>query len=173
MKAWKTSLVILFSIFLIALAAFSYAQKETEVLAFNDRKTGELLAYLPINDQDHFQLKFTHSVHLSDVYEEYRVEDQKLYPEQLIYEDTAIGMPSNAGEGATFEMKDGKYYISNLTGSHDYIDLSIGQVKARHTLIFQGEQYMLKEYVGAGTVVRIQPVSLSRWKLLRGVNVLE
>ncbi|SEB20680.1 hypothetical protein SAMN05421743_12841 [Thalassobacillus cyri] len=143
------------------------------VLALHTKDTDKPSLFLPVEEGDRFQIKFTHSIHLSDVIEEYEVKDKKLIPVQLIYEDTAVGMPSNAGEGETFKAKDGKYYITGLKGEHKYIDLSVGQVKAKHTILFKDRSYLLKEYVGGGTIVRIQPLYINNWELLRGVNVHE
>lgn len=143
------------------------------VLYFQDPYSKELLAYLPIEEEDQFQIKYTHSVHLSDVYEEYKIKEEILYPLELIYEDTAVGMPANAGEGETFEMKDGKYYISNLQGRYETITLAVGQVRANHTIIYQGQSYELKKYVGAGKIVTIAADRITNWKLLEGAEMNE
>ncbi|WP_028781908.1 DUF1850 domain-containing protein [Thalassobacillus devorans] len=143
------------------------------VLALHTQDKGKPSLFLPVEEGDHFQIKFTHSIHLSDVIEEYEIKNKKLIPVQLIYEDTAVGMPSNAGEGETFEVKNGKYYITGLKGEHKSINLSVGQVKAKHTILFKDRSYLLKEYVGGGTIVRIQPLYINNWELLRGVNLHE
>ncbi|WP_371068803.1 DUF1850 domain-containing protein [Sediminibacillus sp. JSM 1682029] len=160
-------------IFLLAAAAILLFYPYRYVLAMQDPFTDEILAYFPIKDTDHFQIKFTHSVHLSDVIEEYEINHEMIYPYQLVYEDTAIGMPSNAGEGETFEMKDGKYYISDLQGSFSEINLAVGQVRANHTIIYQNQSYLLKDYVGEGTSITITPTHESNWHLLKGVNIHE
>ncbi|MFG6149585.1 DUF1850 domain-containing protein [Halobacillus sp. B23F22_1] len=143
------------------------------VVAFQSMDRQGPNAYMLITENENFELKFTHSVHLSDVIEEYKVKNGKLYPVQMIYEDTAIGMPSNAGEGETFEMKDGKYYISNLQGSHESINLSVGQVRADHTIIYRKQSYLLKDIVGAGAVIKIEPDHVSNWELMRGETLDE
>ncbi|SDM40233.1 DUF1850 domain-containing protein [Sediminibacillus halophilus] len=168
-KGW----LFIVSIFLLAATAVLLFYPYRYILALQDPFTDEILAYLPVNDTDHFQIKFTHSVHLSDVIEEYEINQETIYPYQLIYEDTAIGMPSNAGEGETFEMKDGKYYISNLQGSLSEINLAVGQVRANHKIIYQNQSYLLKDYVGAGTSITITPTHESNWHLLKGVNIHE
>lgn len=129
------------------------------------------LYYLPVSESDHFQLQFIHSVHLSEVIEEYKLQGEQLDPVRLIYEDTAIGMPSNAGEGETFEMKNGKYYISDLQGVHSSLDLNIGQVEAEHTINYKENSYLLKDSIEAGTWIRITPRNVSNWKLWRGVKL--
>ncbi|SDX48115.1 DUF1850 domain-containing protein [Salimicrobium album] len=131
----------------------------------------ERVYFLPVSENDHFQLQFIHSVHLSRVVEEYEMKGRSLKPVRLIYEDTAIGMPSNAGEGESFEMKNGKYYITNLQGSHSSLDLNIGQVKAEHTINYHDNSYLLKDSIEAGSWVRIAPAYVSNLELWRGVKL--
>ncbi|GGF16468.1 hypothetical protein GCM10010954_13840 [Halobacillus andaensis] len=157
--------------FLLAVVWAFYPYRS--VVAFHQVDRQGSNAYMPITDNENFKLKFTHSVHLSDVIEEYEVKNGKLYPVQMIYEDTAIGMPSNADEGETFEAKDGKYYISNLQGSHESINLSVGKVRADHTIIYKKQSYLLKDIVGAGSVIRIEPDRVSNWELMRGETLDE
>ncbi|SDK23409.1 DUF1850 domain-containing protein [Sediminibacillus albus] len=170
----KKRLLVISTVLLLAAALSMFLfYPYRYVLSFHEPFSEEILAYLPIKETDHFQIKYTHSVHLSDVIEEYEIKDETIYPYQLIYEDTAIGMPSNAGEGETFEMKDGKYYISNLQGSFQEINLAVGQVRANHAIIYKNQSYLLKDYVGAGTKVSIAPTRESNWHLFKGVNIHE
>ncbi|SDJ42091.1 DUF1850 domain-containing protein [Salimicrobium halophilum] len=141
------------------------------ILAIEPMPEKEELYFLPVSESDHFQLQFIHSVHLSEVVEEYELQKDMLDPVRLIYEDTAIGMPSNAGEGETFEMKNGKYYISDLQGSHSSLDLNIGQVEAEHTINYKGRSHLLKDTIEAGSWVRIEPKRVSYWELWRGVEL--
>ncbi|WP_077623790.1 DUF1850 domain-containing protein [Sediminibacillus massiliensis] len=160
---------ILFSSFVFLFLFYPYRY----VLSFQDPFTDKVAAFLPIKNGDHFYIQFTHSVHLSEVFEEYEIIGDTIYPVQLVYEDTAIGMPSNAQEGETFEVKDGKYYISNLQGSYPEINLAVGQVRANHTILYNNKEYLLKDYVGAGTSISIVPVYQNNWNLFKGVNMLE
>ncbi|MBM7551154.1 DUF1850 domain-containing protein [Thalassobacillus pellis] len=143
------------------------------VLGFQKPKEDELLMAIPIAEGDTFQLKYTHSIHLSEVIEEFKIKNDKLYPVKLIYEDTAVGMPSNAGKREQFELRNGKYYITGLNGSHQSITLSVGEVRAAHKIVHDSRTYLLKEYVGAGTIVKIKPQHVSKWQLLGGVKVHE
>ncbi|WP_181349288.1 DUF1850 domain-containing protein [Thalassobacillus sp. CUG 92003] len=170
-RKWKLAIILVLFLFLAGALVLFYPFRY--VLAIHYVKTDDLGAYLPVSEEDHFQLKFTHSVHLSDVVEEYEMKRTQLYPIQLIYEDTAIGMPSNAAEGETFTERDGKYYITNLNGVHDKLSLVVGEVRADHTIIYKGQSYLLKEYVGAGSWVNIKPLRMSNWELLRGEKLHE
>jgi hypothetical protein len=144
-----------------------------QILALENPDNGELLSYLPVTDGDHFQIKYTHSIHLSDVHEEYRVQGERLYPYQLIYEDTGVGMPANAEAGQTFTMDDGKYIISNLQGSTDKLYLTIGAVKANHQIIFNNTSYSLQANIGPGETIAIKTRNVNHWMLWKGDRLHE
>ncbi|RYM06366.1 DUF1850 domain-containing protein [Sporolactobacillus sp. THM7-7] len=137
-------------------------------LTFEDPETHQLLAWLPVRENDHFQILYTHSVHLSDVFEEYELRDGKLRPFQLTYEDTAVGMPANAGAGESFEIKNGNYIIKDLKGAYQELNLTIGQIKANHRIVYQKKIYTLKNYFGAGKAILIKYEKLSNWHLWKG-----
>lgn len=143
-------------------------------LVFFNPKTDEILAYVPLSDEQAFKMKYTHSIHLSDVVESYRVtSDGEIQQYELEYEDFAIGMPSDASEGETFETIDGKYYLKNMNRVFPHIDLRIARVRANHTLIFENNEYPLLKTFEKGTRVRIKIVKLKLPQLLKGVNIIE
>lgn len=148
-----------------------FPYKQTITFYFED--TNQLLLFLPLKESDTFQIEYTHSIHLSDVIETYKIENEKLVQTQLEYEDFAVGMPSNAEGNERFEKKDGTYVISNMERRFQAIDLRIGQVRANHKLIYDGEKYELAKRIGGGTWVRIIPARLSLWQQLKGVNISE
>ncbi|MFC0524737.1 DUF1850 domain-containing protein [Pontibacillus salicampi] len=145
------------------------------VLSLQKQRTGQLLAYLPVKENTTFQIQYTHSVHLSGVSEYYQAKGNSLQPTKLVYEDTAIGMPSDAHGDDVFKMEDGKYIIekSEHAKPFDELNLSVGQVRADHQIIYQNQSYLLKEFVGAGTDVIIDAKRLNRWQLWKGVSMLE
>ena len=101
-------MVPLFILILAIIAAFLVIPFKT-ALVFEYENSGKLLAYLPFKQQEKtFQLKYTHSIHLSDVIESYKVsasEEIRLY--ELQYEDFAIGMPANAEAGKDLRQETG------------------------------------------------------------------
>lgn len=102
------------SIFLIIIILFAVIPQH-QAIVFQPNNTKATLAYIPIKDVTTFQIRYTHSIHLSDVVESYKITpDQKLQQVELMYEDFAIGMPSNAEAGETFEQINGSYYIKNM-----------------------------------------------------------
>ncbi|MGG0719045.1 DUF1850 domain-containing protein [Robertmurraya massiliosenegalensis] len=160
-------LIILFITFLVFIPF-------KQVLVFEYKNTEEVLAYIPLKKEQAFKIKYTHSIHLSDVLESYKIiKNGNIQQYELMFEDFAIGMPSNASEGETFEEIDGKYYIRNMKQTFPYIDLRIGQVRANHRVIFQSNEYSLSDYIEPGTWVRIKTRKLSVIQQLKGVNIIE
>lgn len=145
-----------------------------QALVFEYTKTNRVLAYIPFPKESTFQIKYTHSIHLSDVIESYKVKpNQQIQLYELVYNDFAIGMPANAEEGETFEQKNGKYYIRNMNRTFPSFDLRIGQVKANHRVIYQDNTYPLSRFIDPGTLVRIKIKNINLLQQLKGVNILE
>ncbi|GGD18507.1 DUF1850 domain-containing protein [Pontibacillus salipaludis] len=176
MKNRRFQLVVGISLIAVAALAVLIFYPNRTVITFQHIRSGEELAYLPIHQQKHFQIRYIHSVHLSEVIEEFELqEDHSIQPKKLIYEDTAIGMPSNAYGEDTFEMKDEKYIITKgpNTKTLPSINLSVGQVRSEHTIVYGGESYLLKEFVGAGTSIKIEARDMSIWQMWKGVKMSE
>lgn len=163
-------LVSLISSIIIIFVFIPYKQ----ALVFEYQNTGKVLAYIPLIKEQTFKIKYTHSIHLSDVLESYHItKDGDIRQYELMFEDFAIGMPSGANEGEIFEKKDGKYYIKNMNIVFPHFDLRIGQVIANHTVIFKEKEYPLTNYIKPGTWVRVHVMKLSYIQQLKGVNIIE
>lgn len=145
-----------------------------EALVFQYQNSGKILAYIPISEGETFQMKYTHSIHLSDVVESYVVtKDHQIKQFELMYEDFAIGMPENASDGETFEQKNGKYYLKNMNRLFPSFDLRVGKVRANHILIFESNEYPLALVLEPGTWVRLKIERMNLWQQWKGVNILE
>ncbi len=104
-------------------------------LIFHDGESGELTAFLPLNKNDSFSITFTHSIHLSDVVEKYRVtDDLQIEQYEIIYEEFGIGMPHNALENEEFIYEDGKYHIRNMEHQFGSLNIRNGEVVSNHRL---------------------------------------
>jgi hypothetical protein len=161
------------SIFLIIIILFAVIPQH-QAIVFQPNNTKATLAYIPIKDVTTFQIRYTHSIHLSDVVESYKITpDQKLQQVELMYEDFAIGMPSNAEAGETFEQKNGSYYIKNMKRIFPFFHLRIGQVIANHKVIFNNKEYPLSRSIAPGSSVKVEIRKLNYFELWKGVNILE
>jgi hypothetical protein len=170
MRKWKVAVILLF-VSLLLFFFFLFFIPYKQVIAFTYEDKEHLLAYVSLKNDQTFQLKYTHSIHLSDVLESYRIDDKQFTLTELAYEDFAVGMPSNAEKGEVFEEKDGVYYIKNMNRSFPFIDLRIGQVRANHRLIYQHTTYTLSNSIKPGTWVRISLKKITLWQQWKGVNI--
>lgn len=166
---------VLTSLILVAVVTALIFYPNHYVLTLKKLHSDQLISYIPVDEKDSFEIRYTHSVHLSQVREIFRIEQGNMKPVKLIYEDTAIGMPSNAQDGDTFRVEDGKYIIekSEDTKAFPSFNLSVGQMRAEHKIIYKDKSYLLKKYVGAGTNIQIDLEHLNRWQLWGGVDMLE
>lgn len=143
-------------------------------VVFQPIRPASTLVYLPLGHTSKFKIKYTHSIHLSDVVESYKItEDGQLHQYELMYEDFSIGMPANAGEGESFEQAGGKYYLKNMRVLLPSYYLRIGQVRANHRVIFKDNEYPLSHSIRPGTLVKVEFRSLTFFQAWKGVNILE
>jgi hypothetical protein len=171
-KACKRSLLLLALIFTFILILLFTPMKEC--LVFQFQNSGHVLAYIPISKGETFQIKYTHSIHLSPVVDSYLVTEYgEMKQYELMYENFSIGMPANSAVGETFVQKSGKYYLKNMNRVFPSFDLRVGKVRANHTLIFQEKEYPLSNYLEPGTWVRIKIEKINLWQQWKGVNILD
>ncbi|WJQ10195.1 DUF1850 domain-containing protein [Geobacillus stearothermophilus] len=136
-------------------------------------KDGRVAAYIPVSTGDTFAIRYTHSIHLSDVEETYKVlTDGTIEQIALAYEDTAVGMPADAEPGETFMLRDGKYYITGMERKFPSISLSIGRVVANHRVVYQGKTVALKTVIPPGSIIDIKVRRLSLFECWKGVNLI-
>ena len=147
-------------------------------LIFYQENTDEIEVFLPIKPGETFQIIFKHSIHLTDVVEKYSVTDElNVEQYEIVFEEFGIGMPSNAEEGATFEYKNGKYYISNLNNIFESMNIRNGKTVSEHRLLWGTEEnekmIWFNEYFepGAWFTVKVENISLLQY--LKEVKIHE
>ncbi|MDJ0330627.1 DUF1850 domain-containing protein [Planococcus sp. S3-L1] len=166
----KIFLFVTILLIISSLIAFIPSQK---YYVFIDNETEEVAAYVPVVSP-YFQLIYTHSIHLSEVIESYKVvSDNRIMMTELEYEDFNIGMPSNAGEGETFVEKDGKYFIKNMTKEIPEFRLFVGDVDANLSFKTKGHQMDLKRTLERGQSYTFRVEHLSLFQLRKGVRIDE
>lgn len=172
-KKYRKGIIFLVPLILLFITIVAFIPLK-QALVFEYQNSENVLAYIPLKKEQTFKIKYTHSIHLSDVLESYKIiKNGNIQQYELMFEDFAIGMPSDASEGETFEEFDGKYYIKNMKRTFPHIDLRIGQVRANHKVIFLSNEYLLSDYIEPGTWVRIKARKLSIIQQLKGVNIVE
>ncbi|MDG5473024.1 DUF1850 domain-containing protein [Jeotgalibacillus sp. ET6] len=163
--------ILCLALILFLLIAIAFPAKKA--ITFQDLRSEEILAYLPVQDHQAFQLEYTHSIHKSTVIDTYFVlPDDQIQQTELQFEDTAIGMPSNAMyEGEIFSEKDGYYLIENMNRIFPSITLRTSQVVISHKINTNGKSYEMHEFIKPGSLIKIEIKNLTLYQLLRGVNM--
>ena len=170
-KPTKPFLFLMLALILIFFVlVFAPIQKS---FVFIDNNNGEIAAFVEM-EKPYFQIKYTHSIHLSEVLESYEVmPDCTLKIVELEYEDFNIGMPSNAGKGESFVEKDGKYFIKNMKRTLADFRLFVGDVDAELSFVTSGSEFDLKRTLERGKSYTVRVQRLSIFQRLKGVKLDE
>ena len=161
--------VILFIIF-TTLAIINLLSRQP-VLVFANWKTQEIEALLPVESGTRFSIIFVHSIHLKDVIEKYRINEQnEIEQTDIIFEEFGIGMPSNAPPGAQFVTENGKYHIKNLNLIMPSMIIRNGKTVSKHRLVWfdkndQAHQVYFNDYFRPGAWLEIKVKNLPRYFL--------
>ena len=166
MKKW---LFIILPLFVSALFFFPFERSIT----FTETKTEQQEQFfLPLKNEATFQFVFTHSIHLTDVVESYRVlptdEFQLLAME---YSNVAIGMPSYAEEGQTLHYENGIYTLQYTDAKLKEFTLHIGDVDYKLNLQHKGRVIPLKEHLIRGKSYLVKIKRLSLYDKMKGVEL--
>lgn len=165
------SILLLFVLSIIIFFPFRTA------LVFYKQNTSQIVAYLPIEEGNSFQIIFTHSIHLTDVVEEYEVlSDHSIKQNEIIYEHYGIGMPANDADGGTLVYEDGKIHIKDMNRVFPYINLRNAKEVPKYRLVW-GETLehiaWFKDYFEPGARFTVKIDNLSLWQILKGVKIHE
>lgn len=174
MDKLKTFLLLTVS-FLVLIPLFLFFIPVQKAVVFYHENTTKISAYLPIDSGETFQIIFTHSIHLSDVVEKYRItKDNKIEQYEIIFEQFGIGMPSNAEAGQEFVYEDGKYHIKNLNNVFESMNIRNGRTVSEHRLVWgENDQHMVwfNDYFSPGACYTVKVEDLTLWKLMKGVKI--
>lgn len=170
----KQFIYILFGFGAIMLIIFIPTQSS---LVFYQENTDHIAAYLPLEKQEHFQIIFTHSIHLTDVIEKYEItKDNDILQDEIVYEEFGIGMPSNAEEGQVFESEDGTYHIKNLNNVFPEMNIRNGKTVSEHRLLWGDENDMqhkvlFNDFFEPGDWFKVEYTNLSLFKTWKEVKI--
>lgn len=171
MKRKKVILPILLSILLVLLVSIFLPVHM--VFTFTEYRTDHPKTYyLKMGEEQDFEIRYVHSIFLTDVIESYRVTDQNAIQSlSMQYEDVGIGLPGYADEGERLSIKDGIY---TLTYDHNIIEsfvLFVGDVNADLAFRYKGHEVDLKAYLTRGNSYTFRVQRQSFYQLMKGVNM--
>lgn len=144
-------------------------------ITFTETRTEQPSRYfVPLKGEDEFQLIFTHSIHLTDVIESYKVlSTNELQLLSMEYSDVAIGMPSYAEQGQTLQYENGVYTLRYEDAKIKEFTLHIGDVDYKLNVFYKGEIISLKEQLTRGKSYVVQVQNLSFYQKMKGVQLYE
>ena len=170
---WKKALptvILLFTLLVVLAFIFLPIHK---VFSFTEyRANHPEIYYVKLKNEQEFQIRYVHSIFLTDVIESYRVTDKNAI--QLLsmqYEDVGIGLPGYAEEGQTLSFKDSLY---TLTFEHNIIQsfvLFVGDVDADLAFRYEGLEVDLKDHLTRGKSYTFSVERLSFYQMMKGVKI--
>ncbi|REB09577.1 DUF1850 domain-containing protein [Sporosarcina sp. BI001-red] len=171
MKRWRIPLGLFVVMVLIAgvltipvKRAYTFTETRTE---------HPKLVYWLLEDESEFQIRYIHSIFLTNVLETYRVlPDSTLKFLTMRYEDVGIGLPAYAEKGETLEVtNDGIYTLTYEDKEIDSFILYIGDIDAQLAFRYKGIEADLKAYLKRGHSYEFCVKKLTVFELMKGVNM--
>ncbi|WP_313150876.1 DUF1850 domain-containing protein [Lysinibacillus capsici] len=129
--------------------------------------------YIPILDEQTFQIRYTHSIHKSDVLESYQyIKGNRIEMLEMEYEDLAIGMPGYAEENQTLIQRNGKYVLQfNNSAILDHFTIYIGDLDLSLVFNYAEREYDLKKDLQRGKSYLFEIKRLSLYEQWKGVRM--
>lgn len=164
MKRYSVIVVI------IILAAIIFIPSRTAFVFEQTRTEQPMMHYVLIDEDIAFQIRYTHSIHQTDVWEYYRITaDDAIRFVQMTYDKTAIGMPATADKGQTLTLENGMYTLRFDDTVIDDFTVLIGDIDADLSFYYAGQQYDLKEQLQRGESYRFSIQHLSLYERVKGM----
>jgi len=170
MQQRKFIITVLLS-FCICIVIFLPLQK---VFTFTETRIAHpKVHYIPISVEQTFQIRYTHSIHKSDVLESYQyIKGNRIEMLEMEYEDLAIGMPSYAEEHQTLIQRNGKYVLQfNNSAILDNFTIYIGDLDLDLVFNYADEEYDLKKDLQRGKSYLFEIKRLSLYEQWKGVRM--
>jgi len=164
--------VPLITFFICSIAILFFIPIKSAFTFTEHRMDNAKVHYVPLKNTNSFQIRYVHSIHLTDVIEFYEViANQKIRLLSMQYENLAIGLPGYAEKGETLTMQDGVYTLTYDDSVIDSFVMLIGDVDAELAFRYLGNELNLKKQLIRGKSYTFRVVKLSFYQMLKGVNM--
>jgi len=163
-------IIVLCSIFTFVLLFYP----NNKVLLFSEQRSeNPINSYISLKKDQNFQIRYVHSIHLTDVIEAYEItNNEKIRFLSMTYENIGIGLPGTAGEGETFSFIDGLYSLTYDDHIIDSFVMFIANIDAELAFQYMGNELDLKKKLKKGKSYKISVEKKSLFQLMKGVNLL-
>jgi len=137
-------------------------------LTVRDHENGALILALPLKEGESFDLRYTHSVNLSDVTDTIERRNDLLVCTQTLFTAYGVGIPVLAdGIGTDFIQTDEGFLITGIDHAQDSIPV-LTQPFPNQRILHRGEEISLVEAAGSGRVVELRVESVTLTERLLG-----
>ena len=124
-------------------------------LVVSNERTGAVFSALPMRRGETFQLRYTHSVNLSDVTDTIEWTGEQLVCRSTLFTAFGAGIPVLAdGIGTDFIQTDEGFVITGINKPETRI-LVMLQTVPNHRLLWRGQELALMRQYGSGTLLRL------------------
>lgn len=164
----------LFLIVLVLGIIFFFSPLYT-VFSFQETRTNNPeMYYINVSKEHKFNIRFTHSIHLTDVLESYEItKNNQIKPLSMEYEDVAVGMPAHAEEGQNLSYENGKYKLEYENKTLDNFTIFIGDIDMDLFFLYDGETYNMKKSLHRGSSYLFEVQTISLFDKLRGAVMID
>jgi len=152
-------------VFLILLGlCLSYFFQPLSYLQVVEVSTGQALLLVPLEPGQEFTLIYTHSVHKSPVVEIFTIQPPEgLLLKKIGFKDYGVGMPYSTPHKFILGV-DGFFWIEAIDDPLGSFTLRVQEIP-QHRLVLSGREINLLGLTQAGSLVRIEAVLGSRFRL--------
>ncbi|WP_243834314.1 DUF1850 domain-containing protein [Halanaerobium saccharolyticum] len=142
-------LFIVFSLFVFKVNTLQLVDYRADKIIWEER----------INDGDHFEIKYQHSVARTPVIEFFEIKDGKILLTGTEYQSYGAGLPTSAEQG-DYIVENDRFIIENIDQFLPEIMLRVSDY-AEHQFIFKQESFKLYKNLKTETLLQIKTDKIS------------
>lgn len=146
-------ILVLATAVIMAIAVYLFLGSRFSFLVLEIPETGEIVWAAPLSRDEHFQLRYIHSVDLLPVYDTYTGDNMQLVLVETRFRSWGAGL-GYMNEGV-LSGENGWTVIKAMQRQVGTVPLRVGTI-AEHTLLYRGKEFRLRDYVPAQTLVHIR-----------------
>ncbi|MCL1697964.1 MULTISPECIES: DUF1850 domain-containing protein [unclassified Lysinibacillus] len=168
----KRTLIIVLAFLCICISVVIFLPLQ-KVFAFTETRINDpAVHYIPLTTEDTFEIRYTHSIHKTDVLEHYKcVDGTSIQMLGMEYESLAIGMPSYAEKNQTLTERNGKYFLQFDNEIIGNFTIYIGDLDLDLVLDYENYEYDLKKDLQRGKSYLFEVKRLSLYEQWKGVRM--
>ncbi|WP_289138620.1 DUF1850 domain-containing protein [uncultured Brevibacillus sp.] len=151
----RTAFRLFSFLLLLAIACILTIPMHTS-LVIRDAQTQKLIWSSRLGEEGEFSIRWTHSIHRSEVEERYRTAEGQLILSEMTFHDYGIGMENELAPGEELVIANGPFLLRNMHRVFPALHLFIGQICANHTLLLAGQEIPLHLVALPGAAITIK-----------------